>query len=139
DELIDRFGDYPVEVDHLFTVSILKMHAKRERVESIRVKNKKVELLVEEDRSQEIDGSKLFELANTFGRDVQLGTDNNKLKVTFKGAKEIADHQYETVNLLLSVPNKLKVTFKGAKEIADHQYETVINFIKKLADMNRTG
>src|SRR5699024_6578810 len=27
DELIDRIGDYPVEVDHLFTVSILKMHA----------------------------------------------------------------------------------------------------------------
>lgn len=110
DELIDRFGDYPIEVDHLFTVSILKMYAKRERVESIRAKNKKIELLVEEDRSQEIDGSKLFELANSFGRGVQLGTESNKLKVIFKWSKE-TEHQ---------------------------RFETVTAFIKKLADVDRS-
>src|SRR5699024_5721472 len=33
DELIDRFGDYPEEVDHLITVSTIKMYAIMERVE----------------------------------------------------------------------------------------------------------
>ncbi|HLR66659.1 transcription-repair coupling factor [Virgibacillus alimentarius] len=98
DELIDRFGDYPIEVDHLFSVSILKMYAKKERVESIRAKNKKCELLVEEDRSQQIDGSKLFELANSFGREVQLGTENNKLKIVFRFSKETEHHRFESVS-----------------------------------------
>jgi transcription-repair coupling factor (superfamily II helicase) len=97
DELIDRFGDYPVEVEHLFTVSILKMYAKRGRVESVRVKNKNIEMLVEDVRSKQIDGSKLFELANSFGRSVQLGTDGDKLKVIFKPTKDPKPKQYEAV------------------------------------------
>src|SRR5699024_1087709 len=74
DELIDRFGDYPVQVDNLFIVSSLKSYAIKERIESITEYGKKIELLVDEQRSQQIDGSKLFELANSFGRSVQLGT-----------------------------------------------------------------
>lgn len=35
DELIDRFGDYPEEVENLFLVTTLKMQAKKERIESI--------------------------------------------------------------------------------------------------------
>ncbi|PAV28567.1 transcription-repair coupling factor [Virgibacillus profundi] len=97
DELMDRFGDYPVEVENLFTVSSLKMYAKKERVESITEKDKKIVLLVDENRSQQIDGSKLFDLANDFGRSVQLGTDNSKLKVTFKWSNETKHNRYQTV------------------------------------------
>ena len=95
DELIDRFGDYPKEVDNLFTVSSLKMYAKRERVESIFEKSNKIEMCLEENRSQQVDGSKLFELANTFGRDVQLGTQNNKLKIVFKASIKTKPKRYE--------------------------------------------
>ncbi|HLR08580.1 MAG TPA: transcription-repair coupling factor [Bacillota bacterium] len=97
DELIDRFGDYPEEVSHLFTVSYLKMLAKRERIASIHEKNKKIELLVDENRSQQIDGAKLFELANEFGRDVQLGTENNQLKIIFRPSREWNHKRYERV------------------------------------------
>src|SRR5699024_699839 len=58
EELIDRFGDYPQEVANLFIVSKLKMYAKQERVESIRETKQKLELLIAESRSQQIDGSK---------------------------------------------------------------------------------
>src|SRR5699024_3402248 len=61
DELIDRFGDYPEEVEYLFLVSKLKMFAKQERVESLMETDKKIELLVTKERSQDIDGTKLFE------------------------------------------------------------------------------
>ncbi|WP_067729692.1 transcription-repair coupling factor [Oceanobacillus damuensis] len=97
EELIDRFGDYPQEVANLFTVSSLKMIARKERVESITERNKKIELLVEEVRSQQIDGSKLFELANSFGRNVGLGTENKKLKIVFKWTNESEHTRYELV------------------------------------------
>src|SRR5699024_11731716 len=82
DELIDRFGDYTEEVEYLFLVSKLKMFAKQERVESLMETDKKIELLVTKERSQDIDGTKLFELANEYGRCVRLGTTNDQLKVT---------------------------------------------------------
>lgn len=97
DELIDRFGDYPAEVERLLLVSYLKMVAKKERVESITEKGKKIELIVEAERSQRVDGSKLFELANKYGRNVQLGTVNDKLKVIFKWTKESDSKRYHFV------------------------------------------
>ncbi|WP_085993737.1 transcription-repair coupling factor [Oceanobacillus senegalensis] len=110
EELIDRFGDFPDEVANLFTVSSLKLYAKRESVQSITEKNNKITLLVDEGRSQQIDGSKLFELANEFGRNVQLGTENQNLKIVFKTAK--------------NMPNR---------------YEFVRDFIKKLETVDRNG
>ncbi|MGP4109176.1 transcription-repair coupling factor [Virgibacillus sp. L01] len=97
EELTDRFGDYPQEVEHLFVVSSLKRAAKQQRVETISEKNKKIELLVDEGRSQQVDGSKLFELANNFGREVQLGTEGSKLKVIFKWTKDTQHQRYEIV------------------------------------------
>lgn len=97
DELIDRFGDYPQEVTELFLVSYLKMVAKEQRVEAIVENGNRIEITVEEERSQKVDGSKLFMLANEFGRHVQLGTAGNKLKVIFKWKNEKVKERYEFV------------------------------------------
>src|SRR5699024_9237357 len=88
DELIDRFGNYPDEVEGLFLVSYLKMVAKQERVEVINEKPRQTEIILEEERSQQVDGSKLFELASSYGRNIQLGTIGSKLKVIFKWKNE---------------------------------------------------
>ena len=109
DELIDRFGQYPQEVENLFLVSTMKMHAKQQKVEQITKKNKKIHLLIDEDRSKKIDGAKLFALTDEFGRNVQFGTDNNNLKITFTNTKE-----------------------KEPK-----LYGTIIHFIEKLEDVDR--
>src|SRR5699024_9046265 len=101
EELIDRFGDYPQEVANLFTVSKLKMYAKREWVESIREKKQKLELLIDESRSQRIDGSKLFTVANEFGRNVQLGTADKKLKVVLTSSGKTKDKRYDIILNLL--------------------------------------
>ncbi|MFD2045570.1 transcription-repair coupling factor [Ornithinibacillus salinisoli] len=109
DELMDRFGDYPVEVENLFIVSNLKRLAKKEEVETISESNRKIELLLTENRSQLIDGAKLFELANEFGRGIQLGTENKKLKVIYKPSRDTVHQQYDILG----------------------------NFIDKLAKVNR--
>ena len=97
DELIDRFGDFPEEVEKLFLVSYLKMVARKERVEEINEKGNRTELIVEEERSQKVDGSKLFELASTFGRNIQLGTVGSKLKVIFKWKNETIREKYQYI------------------------------------------
>lgn len=97
EELTDRFGDYPEEVQQLFIVSTLKMLAKRERVEHIHETPGKIELLVEADRSQQIDGGKLFDLATQYGRTVQLGTEGDKLKIKFVISQDTRDKRYDVV------------------------------------------
>ncbi|WP_405098253.1 transcription-repair coupling factor [Oceanobacillus sp. FSL H7-0719] len=95
DELIDRFGDYPEEVENLFIVSKLRLQGRRERVESITEKPKKLELLIEDNRSKGIDGSKLFEEANAFGRNIQLGTENTKLKIVITWNNETKHQRFD--------------------------------------------
>lgn len=109
DELIDRFGDYPEEVENLFIVSKLRLQGRRERVESITEKPKKLELLIDDNRSKGIDGSKLFEEANTFGRNIQLGTENTKLKIVITWNNETKHQRFDMAEA----------------------------FIKKLANVNR--
>lgn len=109
DELIDRFGDYPAEVENLFTVSIMRMHAKKQRVQSITEAPKKITMLIDEGRSQEIDGSKLFEVANQFDRQISLGTENQNLKA---GIKWSNDKAYK-------------------------RHDIVVEFIKKLSEVTR--
>ena len=101
DELIDRFGDYPEEVEHLFTVSKLRLYGRKERVEFITEKKKQLEMLLEENRSQMVDGAKLFELANSFGRNVQLGTENNRLKIVITWTRETERKRYEVAEELI--------------------------------------
>ncbi|SEB20094.1 transcription-repair coupling factor (superfamily II helicase) [Thalassobacillus cyri] len=101
DEVIDRFGDYPDEVENLFLVSSMKMHAKQARIEAVSETKRKIELVMEAEASQEIDGAKLFDLANSYGRMVQLGTEDQKLKVTFQWDKKTYVRRYEVVDEFL--------------------------------------
>lgn len=117
DELIDRFGDYPEEVEQLFLVSYLKMVAKEQRVETIVENGNRIEITVEEERSQQVDGSKLFILANDFGRKVQLGTVGNKLKVTFKWKMETTKERYNFVGEFIRAMDDVNLD-KAQKETA---------------------
>lgn len=101
DELIDRFGEYPIEVENLFQVSMLKMLAKRERIETVTERKGKIDLVIEEARTKEIDGAKLFDLANQYGRMMQVSADGDKLKVSFRLNKEQEKRRYEILEEFL--------------------------------------
>ena len=68
------------------------------------------ELILEEERSLKVDGSKLFELASSYGNNIQLGTVGNKLKIIFQWRKT----------------NRLK-----------KEYENIGKFIEKLEHVNQ--
>lgn len=83
DELLDRFGDYPKEVELLLLVSELKMHAQHGGIELIKQQLKnEITILLSEKATKEIDGAKLFGIVQPFGRTVGLGQANGRIKIT---------------------------------------------------------
>lgn len=108
EELIDRFGDYPEEVANLISVTEMRLAAKDQRVESIKETKKTIELLVEAETSQTIDGEKLFAYANDYGRIMQLGTDNQQLKISFHWDRNMYPNRYQEVIKFIQALDELK-------------------------------
>ncbi len=90
EEMVDRFGEYPEEVAYLFLISEMKIYARQSNIESISQLKQDVTILLSEQRSQVIDGTKLFQLGNEYGRMVGLGMDDGKIKIVVhtKGLKQ---------------------------------------------------
>lgn len=81
EEMIDRFGEYPVEVERLFTIAEIKVRAKFIQLETIKQVKDTVTLLVSEEGSQYMDGQKLFMMTSPYGRKVGLGMEGSQLKL----------------------------------------------------------
>lgn len=81
EEMVDRFGEYPNEVAYLYQLSELKVYSRMAGVESIKQNKHEINILVSEEDSSQIDGQKIFEISNQFGRMVGLGMDGKKLKM----------------------------------------------------------
>ncbi|MQR93958.1 transcription-repair coupling factor [Fictibacillus phosphorivorans] len=81
EEFVDRFGDYPVEVECLLLVAGIKLRAKREGVKLIEQKQDTVNMILNEKTTSSLDGGKMFETANKIGRHVNLGMQGNLMKV----------------------------------------------------------
>ncbi|GEN44737.1 transcription-repair coupling factor [Alkalibacillus haloalkaliphilus] len=108
DELIDRFGPYPQEVEELMQVARIRLLAQKEKVETVHEKNNKIEMLMQEEESLKIDGSELFMLANEYGRMVQLGTEGQKLKIKIQYNHKNKQERYDVLEDLLSKLENVK-------------------------------
>ncbi|MCC9023949.1 transcription-repair coupling factor [Bacillus nakamurai] len=97
DEMIDRFGTYPKEVELLFTVAEMKVYGKYERVELIKQDKDAVRFIISEEASAEIDGQKLFELGNKYGRQIGLGMEGKKLKISVQTKGRKTEEWLDTV------------------------------------------
>ncbi|HEY9578182.1 MAG TPA: transcription-repair coupling factor, partial [Pseudobacillus sp.] len=82
EEMVDRFGDYPREVEDLFKVAEMKVYAAAAELELIKQEKESVYILMSEAGTKEIDGSKVFNVCNKHGRSVGLGMEDSKLKLT---------------------------------------------------------
>jgi transcription-repair coupling factor (superfamily II helicase) len=83
-EMIDRFGEYPEEVDYLFQVAEMKVYALLAGVESIKQAKQEVTILVNERASSTIDGQKVFAISSKYPRMIGLGMEGQKLKMTLQ-------------------------------------------------------
>ncbi|SEO92986.1 transcription-repair coupling factor (superfamily II helicase) [Amphibacillus marinus] len=108
EELVDRFGDYPIEVDNLVKVTALRIGAKTHRIETIRESNKKIVMTFDNKGSKAIDGAKLFRYSSDFGRMILLSTDQEKLMVTFSFSKQLPPDRYQYIDSFIGALEKLK-------------------------------
>ncbi|PHK48864.1 transcription-repair coupling factor [Staphylococcus edaphicus] len=82
DELIDRFNDYPVEVERLLEMMEIKVHALHAGVTLIKDTGKKVEVYLSEKGTTDINGEALFKQTQPLGRTMKVGVQEGKMKVT---------------------------------------------------------
>ncbi|WP_059105305.1 transcription-repair coupling factor [Shouchella shacheensis] len=109
DEIIDRFGEYPKQVDYLFTMTKIKLLGDAERVEKIAESKDTVTILLTPEATKAMDGSKLFEIANEQGRAITLGTQGEQIKFTIKTKNMLDDEVLRHTLALLTA-------FKGARK-----------------------
>ncbi|OIJ17684.1 transcription-repair coupling factor [Anaerobacillus alkalilacustris] len=83
-EMIDRFGDFPQEVNYLLKIASIKLLAQKEQVESITEDPQQCSIVLTEEESQRIDGVKLFEMISKMGREFSVGTSGQKIKINIK-------------------------------------------------------
>lgn len=93
DELLDRFGEYPVEVDFLVRVAKIKLYAIREKVESIIQKDHEIKVLFSEETTNMLDGSKVFLFANRIGSYLVPGMAGPQLFIKLN-VKKVPPHEY---------------------------------------------
>ncbi|AIM16612.1 MULTISPECIES: transcription-repair coupling factor [Neobacillus] len=93
-EMLDRFGEYPDEVSYLFQIAEMKVYAIQNGVEQIKQMKEKVTILINEEVTATLDGSKLFYIGNKYGRSVTPGMEGRKLKIV------VNTKEYETAQWL---------------------------------------
>lgn len=110
EEITDRYGDYPEEVNTLFKVAELKVYAITAGVETIKQVKQDVTILLSEEGSSRIDGQKVFKISSQYRSAVGLGMDGKKLKMVIhtKGLKN---------------DRWLDITFEMVKGLHDSQKE----------------
>ncbi len=111
DELIDRFGDYPPEVDLLIKITELKIHGQASGLEQVkRLKKDEVSLIISQEMTATIDGAKLFDVIQSYGRMIGLGLENNRIKLVMY-TKNISDANWLTISIeiMRNLPNCLKI------------------------------
>ncbi|ATH63484.1 transcription-repair coupling factor [Staphylococcus pasteuri] len=92
DELIDRFNEYPVEVERLLDIVEIKTHALHAGITKIKDLGKQIQILLSEKSTTDIDGEALFKNTQPLGRSMKVGVENGTMKVTLTKSKQWLDN-----------------------------------------------
>lgn len=109
DEMIDRFGDYPEEVENLFLVSKIKVIADQCGVESIKKGKDNITILFREESSSNVNVQELVTRTKPYGRKVGLGMDGQKFKIVlYTNKMTVADWLPILQTVVEGLPNIVK-------------------------------
>lgn len=92
DELMDRFNDYPIEVERLLDSVQIKMHALRAGVTLIKDQGKTVDITLSVQGTKDIDGEALFKQTQPLGRAMKVGVQDGVMKVTLKKSTQCLEN-----------------------------------------------
>ncbi|WML41885.1 transcription-repair coupling factor [Neobacillus sp. OS1-2] len=102
EEMHDRFGEYPAEVDYLFQIAEIKVYALENGVDQIKQAKQEVTIFINDQVTNTIDGAKIFHIGSKFGRNVNPGMEGTKLKIVIK------TKEYDTAQWLHIVREMVK-------------------------------
>lgn len=104
DELIDRFGEFPVEVERLIQLVRVRVYALQFGIYKIHEDKKHFYLSVSAISTARIDGQKLFEDTEKFGRILKIQVLNNEMQL------QLRDKSLHTlVDLMDRIQDSLKL------------------------------
>src|SRR5699024_12817516 len=90
DELLDRFGDYPIERERLLQLVRIKVYALLFGIYQVKEDNRHFHLHVSRNATEQIDGEKLFMDTADYGRIMKISVQDNEMKITLR-TKDVAE------------------------------------------------
>ena len=101
DELVDRFGEIDQELILYMYEKLYRKQSHKLGIEKTNVTPNRVELVINKEKSQEVDGTKLFQLASHYQTPISLSYLKEKVGINFDMRKE-KKHWLIVVNVFLS-------------------------------------
>ncbi|WP_088008437.1 transcription-repair coupling factor [Indiicoccus explosivorum] len=103
DELIDRFGDIPLEVERLLRIARMKVWARTARASSIRQNGNLTEIRLTEQGTASIDGGKLMEETAPFGRAIGIHVSGQELVLKIDEKKLKKNHPFDVLESVVKL------------------------------------
>lgn len=109
DEMIDRFGDLPYEVELLLRLGRIKAWGKMTGVESIKHKKNQIEIILSSQGTAQTDGSKLLAESMALGRAIGFSMNGDQLVLTID-ERHVGDRtSFDMLEMLMELlPQALK-------------------------------
>lgn len=109
DELIDRFGDMPIETDRLLSVARMKVWARLTGVESIKQTGKIITIKLSAEGTSAMNGGKLVEESAAYGRAVGFSMAGQQLVMTIDENKTKKHHPFDVLEGMMKLlPESLR-------------------------------
>jgi transcription-repair coupling factor (superfamily II helicase) len=104
DELIDRFGNMPIEAERLMRIARMKVWAKLSGVESIKEQHKQLIIKLSKKGTQNTNGATLVESSMTYGRAVGFQLNNQQqLVITIDEKKTAKHHPFDVLEAMMKL------------------------------------
>ena len=111
DEMIDRFGDLPLEADNLLRISQIKVWGRIAGVESIKKKHSKIEIRLSPEGTKNMDGSKLVTESMGLGRAIGFSMEGSQLLLTVDERHTGKQTGFDVLELFMKLlPDSIKET-----------------------------
>ncbi|MDI7743860.1 transcription-repair coupling factor [Lysinibacillus fusiformis] len=108
DELVDRFGDLPVETEKLLRIARIKVWALEAGITAIKEKQKVISLFLSEEGTANVDGSIVVSESMKFDRAVGFVMEGAKLTLTIEEKKCGKIPPFEVLEQLVEIVAKAK-------------------------------
>lgn len=109
DELIDRFGDMPLEADRLLRIARMKVWGRMVGVESIKQHGKTISIKLSENGTTAVNGGKLVSESAAYGRAVGFTMVGQQLVMTIDANKTAKNHPFDVLEGMMKLlPESLR-------------------------------